>query len=117
MPRVKKNAQAMKGMCERLRQVLQHVYAGDTAALSEAMGYASEATLRKALSSGDTFPDLERFNALMKHPAKGCVVPNLNWLVNGIEQPLLQIQNGRVVKQLTFGNFVDFFLSGSESGD
>lgn len=102
----------MRIMCDRLGQILRYVYAGDMAALSAAMGYASEATLRKALGSAGTFPDLERFNALMKHPAPGCVVPNLNWLVNGIEKPLLQIDKGEVVRQLTFGNYVDL-LGGS----
>lgn len=97
----------MKRMCERLSELLHHVYAGDVKALSEAMGYSYETTLRKALNSQETFPDVERFNTLMEHPAQGCIIPNLNWLVNGVERPLLEISKGKVVDQITFGDFVN----------
>jgi hypothetical protein len=99
----------MKSMCARLAQLMHYVYADDARALSRSMGYAYETTLRRALSSQDTFPDLERFTALMKSPARGGVVPNLNWLVNGVEEPLLQVRDGRVVKHLSFGAFVQAF--------
>ena len=99
----------MRGMCARLAQLMHYVYAGDARALSRSMGYSYETTLRRALNNQDTFPDLERFNVLMKSPAPGGVVPNLNWLVNGVEEPLLQLREGRVVKQLSFGTFVQAF--------
>jgi len=101
----------MRAMCVRLAQLLQHVYVGDAGAMSRAMGYGSETTLRQALRNQDTFPDVERFTAFMKSPARGGVVPNLNWLVNGIEQPLLQVRGGRVVRQLSFGTFIDRYPS------
>lgn len=107
MPRVKKDAEAMAAMCARLAKLVQYVYGGNSHELSRAMGYGSITTLRKALRDHDTFPDVERFNVLMKSPAKGGVIPNLNWLVNGVEQPLLQVRNGSVVRQLTFGTLID----------
>jgi hypothetical protein len=111
MSRNKKNSASMKRMCERLALVLRHVYAGDVKALSDAMGYSYQTTLRKALTTHTTFPDLERFNTLMETPARGCIVPNLNWLVNGVENPLLHIAGDKVVAQITFGEYVDKFSS------
>lgn len=112
MARVKKHSKTMQEMCGRLEELLKYLYGDDLARMQGLMKYRHQSTLRKALNTRDSFPDLERFNFLAKHPVHGCVVPNMNWVVNGIEEPLLQIdKDGKVSNRLTFGTYIDRYRS------
>ncbi len=108
MPRVKKNSEAMREMCGRLERLLKYLYGGDVGRMQGLMQYGHQSTLKKALATQDSFPDVERFHFLLQHPVHGCIVPNMNWIVSGMEKPLLRLtEDGKVSEGLSFGTYID----------
>lgn len=98
-------------MCERLAALIKHVYDGDVGRVAALMQYQTESTLRKALLDHTSFPDVERLHFLVEASTRDEVVPNMNWLLNGLELPLLKLKRGQIIGQLSFGQWLDAKLS------
>jgi hypothetical protein len=111
MVRVVKDLAVREEMCERLAELIKNVYDDDVGRVAALMQYKTESTLRKALLDRASFPDVERLHFLVLATAPDEVVPNMNWLLNGLGQPLLKLQGGEVVGHLSFGEWLDVRLA------
>jgi hypothetical protein len=98
-------------MCERLAALIKHVYNDDVGRVASLMQYKTESTLRRALLDRTSFPDVERLHFLVLATTPKEIVPNMNWLLNGLGLPLLKLKRGQVIGQLSFGQWLDARLA------
>jgi hypothetical protein len=105
--RVPKDKRARQRMCSRLTELIDVVYGESDAGIARLMGYSNPSTLHR-MRRFEAFPDVERLERLVAaKPAAGIVI-NLNWIVAGVGQPLLQVSRGMISREMSIGEFVDW---------
>ena len=94
MTRVKKDADQLAAMCQRLVEVIDLVYAKSDVDMAAALGYKNPSPLYR-IREGLTFPDVERLARLVAHQPEPHVAVNLNWIIAGRGAPLLRYPPAR----------------------
>jgi len=79
--RSKKDADLMKGMCQRFVSVMSELQL-TPAEISRALGYCNSATIAK-LQRGEAFVDVERLYHLAQLRMPNGKQIDLNWLITG----------------------------------